>query len=1454
MKRILPLLVFSMLITSLNAQKVEKLLVGQNGTPTFIKFNTKNKAQTLADSKSTLKTYVFTQQKDEIKAISTSKDNLGFTHEKYQQYYNGVKVEYGTYSINKRGGAIQTMNGEYVFINDQFKTTPVLSETAALQKAMSFIGAQKYMWQSANNEKFAKTSEKSGTYYPNAELVIVQNFLSTDKDMRLKPTLAYKFNIYAEKPLSRDFVYVNAFTGEIVHKNAIIKHCNLKNHNHSPENISEEHTAYSIKANANGSAATRYSGTRTIVADSFNGSYRLRETTRGLGIETYDMNTGTVYSNAVDFTDNDNNWTAAEHDNAQKDNAALDAHWGAEMTYDYWIQKHNRNSFDNSGAAIKSYVHYDVAYDNAYWNGTVMTYGDGSDTYFDALTSLDVAAHEIGHAICTNTANLTYSNESGAMNEGFSDIWGACVEFFAAPEKSRWLIGEDIERRAGYVALRSMSDPKSTGQPDTYLGTNWATGTADNGGVHTNSGVLNHWFYILSDGKTGTNDNGNAYSVTGLGIDIAAAIAYRTESVYLTANSPYSDARTFAIQSAEDLYGVGSNEVIQTTNAWYAVGVGAEYGTIAYCASKGNNFSYEWIAGVTVGSFTNTSAAAGYTDFTSQTVALNSGQSYAVSLVPGFASTAYNEYWKIWIDFNKDGDFADANELVFDAGALSNTTVTGTMAIPTVADVTTRMRVSMKYNAAQTECEAFSYGEVEDYTVSVTSSGVDTQAPTAPVGLASANVTETTVDLSWTASTDNVGVTGYDVYKDGVFYSTVTGTSATVTGLIGATSYSFYVVAKDAAGNLSTASSTISVTTNTPADTQAPTAPTGLASANVTETTVDLSWTASTDNVGVTGYDVYKGGVFYSTVTGTAATVTGLTAATAYSFYVTAKDAAGNVSAASSTVNVTTNTATDTQAPTAPTGLASANITETTVDLSWTASTDNVGVAGYDVYKDGTLYSTVTGTTVTVTGLTAATAYSFYVTANDAAGNVSAASSTVNVTTNTAADTQAPTAPTGLASANITETTVDLSWTASTDNVGVTGYDVYKDGVLYSTVTGTTVGITGLIGSTTYAFYVIAKDAAGNVSVASSTVNVTTLPPATNCYASAVTLSLTFDNYPAETSWDLKNSTGTVVASGSGYSTSGATITQVFTLVDDSYTFTINDSYGDGICCTYGSGSYSLTDANSTVIVTGGSFTSSEATNFCISGSVAPPPSTGMPTGYCASAGGNSSYEWIDLVQLGTINNTTGNDGGYADYTSMSTNLTVGTQYTINFSAGFASTSYTEFWEVWIDYNRDGDFADAGESVATGSSSLSTTLSRTFTVPTGVSVGTTKMRVSMKYNAAATSCEAFTYGEVEDYAVVLGTVAIASNSFAYGFMDGDELGNESASFTIYPVPARDYINIKMSDDVNVDITVYSAMGSVVKRELLQGTNRLKVSDLAPGVYTMKISDGNKHTLKKFIKK
>lgn len=187
---------------------------------------------------------------------------------------------------------------------------------------------------------------------------------------------------------------------------------------------------------------------------------------------------------------------------------------------------------------------------------------------------------------------------------------------------------------------------------------------------------------------------------------------------------------------------------------------------------------------------------------------------------------------------------------------------------------------------------------------------------------------------------------------------------------------------------------------NPTADTQAPTAPTSLAVTATTINSVSLSWVAATDNIGVTAYNVYMNGALKTTVTGLTATITGLAASTAYSFYVIAKDAAGNSSPASATVNGTTTS--DSQAPTAPTSLAVTGTTSNSASLSWLASSDNIGVTGYDVYMNSILKTTVTGLTTTITGLTASTTYSFYVIAKDAAGNLSTASNTINATTSAA--------------------------------------------------------------------------------------------------------------------------------------------------------------------------------------------------------------------------------------------------------------------------------------------------------------------------------------------------------------------------------------------------------------------------------------------------------------------
>ena len=273
-------------------------------------------------------------------------------------------------------------------------------------------------------------------------------------------------------------------------------------------------------------------------------------------------------------------------------------------------------------------------------------------------------------------------------------------------------------------------------------------------------------------------------------------------------------------------------------------------------------------------------------------------------------------------------------------------------------------------------------------------------------------------------------------------------------------------------------------------DTEAPSVPANLVASNVTQTSAALNWTASNDNIGVTGYKIYQDGVNVLTVSSNSTTVNGLSGGITYAFTVSAIDAAGNESTTSNSVNVTTPN-TDTTPPSAPSVLVASNTTETSTDLSWDASTDNVGVTGYKIYQDGVNVLTVSSISSTVNGLSGGITYAFTVSALDAAGNESTTSNSVNVTTPNI-DTTPPSAPSVLVASNTTVTSTDLNWNVSTDDVAVTGYNIYQDGSVITTSSGVSTTINGLIGGTTYSFYVTAFDAAGNESNASNSVNVTT--------------------------------------------------------------------------------------------------------------------------------------------------------------------------------------------------------------------------------------------------------------------------------------------------------------------------------------------------------------------------
>ncbi|RKH14460.1 alpha-amylase [Corallococcus sp. CA047B] len=368
---------------------------------------------------------------------------------------------------------------------------------------------------------------------------------------------------------------------------------------------------------------------------------------------------------------------------------------------------------------------------------------------------------------------------------------------------------------------------------------------------------------------------------------------------------------------------------------------------------------------------------------------------------------------------------------------------------------------------------------------------VDTAAPSTPTGLVAATTTDRSVRLTWTASTDDVGVADYLVFRGATQVGTSATPSFTDSGLTPSTAYSYTVKARDAAGNTSAASTALSVTTKAP-DTTAPSVPTGLAAGTVTSSSVALSWTASTDGYGVAGYLVLRGGVQVASVTGTSYTDTGLSSSTTYSYTVKAQDAAGNTSAASTALAVTTGTGYTTTVYYKK-GFATPYIHFRPAGGTWTVAPGvampDAEVAGYAKYtvnlgavdKLEAVFNNGSGTWDNNNGLN----YLF-----------PAGTSTFNAGTITpggpVVDTTAPSTPTGLTAPSKTDTSVSLAWTASTDNVGVTGYLVFRNGTQVGTPTGTAFTDTGLSSNVAYSYTVKAKDAAGNTSAASTALSVTT--------------------------------------------------------------------------------------------------------------------------------------------------------------------------------------------------------------------------------------------------------------------------------------------------------------------------------------------------------------------------
>ncbi|MED0664995.1 M4 family metallopeptidase [Pseudobacillus badius] len=475
--------------------------------------------------------------KESFKVMSSKKDKDGSTALRLQQMYNGVPVWGSTQAATVTNDGVLTVFSGTV--------TPNLEDKKGL-KHEEKVNANQSIKIAEADLGFVPEYEKK----PTSELVV---YMEGDE-----ATYAYLVNLNFLYPKPGNFNYfVEASTGKILNKYNDLHESNAQQTGKKgPGKPGSSATA----TDTTGTGKGVLGDTKSLNMILSSSTYYLQDRTRGGGILTHDAANrssipGTLWSSA------DNVLTSTY------EAAAVDAHHYAAKTYDYYKEKFNRNSYDDRGAALKSTVHYGSKYNNAFWNGSQMVYGDGDGSTFIPLSgALDVVAHELTHAVTDNSSDLIYQNESGALNEAMSDIFGTLVEFYANNNPD-YEIGEDIYTPGvANDALRSMSDPTKNGDPDHY--SKRYTGTGDNGGVHTNSGIINKAAYLLAKG-------GTHYSITvpGIGNEKVGKIYYRANTVYLTASSTFSQARAALVQSAADLYGASSPEVNAVNKSFDAVGI-----------------------------------------------------------------------------------------------------------------------------------------------------------------------------------------------------------------------------------------------------------------------------------------------------------------------------------------------------------------------------------------------------------------------------------------------------------------------------------------------------------------------------------------------------------------------------------------------------------------------------------------------------------------------------------------------------------------------------------------------------------------------------------------------------------------------------------------------------------------------------------------------------------------
>ncbi|MCB9346128.1 MAG: M4 family metallopeptidase [Lewinellaceae bacterium] len=471
--------------------------------------------------------------------------SFGQRHIRLQQAFKGRKIIGAEYLLHESEGFIKKANG-HVVLGLQLDAEAGISESLALKSALDYLPAQSYAWEEPAYEALLKemTNDPEASFEPHAELVIVAK-----QEEPIQYVLAYEFDIFATAPYTRKLIYVDAHNGGIV----LVKD-----------------KAYRCDVPGTGSPSC-FNGPMEITTDSCGGPFfRLRSAHN----TTYNAH-HTNSNPTSDFVDEDNIWGEAGQQNG------IDVHWASQQFYNYFEEEFNWQGINGEGMKLLAWANFGTNYAGAFWLGNWANFGGGDGVNWRSMTSLDIVVHEFIHGIIQYSSGLENYYEAGAINEALCDFFASVLEHRYHPDGGNWNIGEcaDISFGAG---IRSLSNPNANGDPDTYQGGFWvpqenclASLPNDFCGVHSNSTVISHFFYLLSEGGVGANDFGNIYNLEGIGLEKAAQLAFHLMVNYLTPTSSFFDFRRLAFSAANDIPGFGTFEQEQLAKAFCAAGLGS---------------------------------------------------------------------------------------------------------------------------------------------------------------------------------------------------------------------------------------------------------------------------------------------------------------------------------------------------------------------------------------------------------------------------------------------------------------------------------------------------------------------------------------------------------------------------------------------------------------------------------------------------------------------------------------------------------------------------------------------------------------------------------------------------------------------------------------------------------------------------------------------------------------